>query len=258
MIPILPISSGGSIGQEYRCLPRPAVNDATLMVDPSTGYVWLAYLDWATDILWLYESTDQAATWSYGWSLQLPELLDGQTHSDKICPTQNNCIEARSMIAARLNFRAPVNGGNTIAFLFHARTAGVSQIYGVRFLMGGGWPQKFDPNGIHLLTSGNDAWDASFDFDTQGNYVASWYERQSNLQYVTKTASLSSDLSTLTGASCFVCTPSDVSIYTARGVGEYQDIWYTSSVGAWILGTVATHPVGATYQGDAVSYNAFR
>src|SRR3954452_10792787 len=83
--------TGGHFQQRSR-VPVPSglgstwVNDATVMVDSETGYVWVAYIDWDTNKLWLYESCDQAATWAYGFSLQLPPLLsDRNGYSDKIC-----------------------------------------------------------------------------------------------------------------------------------------------------------------------------
>jgi hypothetical protein len=113
-----------------------------------------------------------------------------------------------------------------------------------------GWPQHFETP--HQLTSGGDAWNAAFDFDNQGNYVATWYERTAGTtQYVTKSASLASDLTSVSGVACYACTPSDVGIYTNGGLGEYQDIWYTSSVSSWIIGTVETH----SNEGDLATYN---
>jgi hypothetical protein len=158
------------------------------------------------------------------------------------------------MIAARLNSHS-----HTIGFLFHAFKNGVSQIYGANFLLDAGWPQRFDSSAAKQLTSSTgDAWNAALDFDGSGNYMTSWYERipGTTVQYVTKTGSLSGDLSSISGAACYSCTPSDVAVYTAGGLGEYQDIWYASSAGAWVLGTIGTHTVGASSQGDAVTYNS--
>jgi hypothetical protein len=199
------------------------------------------------------------------------QVIHFNTSDSRICYDRafNQCVQAASMISARYDWHSvpDANYGN-IGMVFNAwdslniNTAKMHS-YFVRWnplycANGNPCGPAFDKGPIVLTDATFDSWNPALDYDSSGNYVASWFRRTDNstLLYRTEFAALSSGGTLDHMIACPSCTVSDITRYTRVGnysyqLGEYKEIWYTSYLGVAAGSTV---DISSTY-GNIASYN---
>jgi hypothetical protein len=241
----------------------------------SLGSVYVIYLDWAHDGIYIYRTSDKGASWSLSAYLNLSTantLIHLAGASDaRICFNRgaSQCVLAASMISARYEWHSlPDASRGSIGMVFNAwdgldvNTAKMHS-YFVRFnpLHCDGLNPcgpAFDKGPVVLTDASLDSWNPNLDYDSVGNYIASWYRRTDNstLLYRTEFAALGSDGTLNHMIACPSCPVGDITRYTlvagySYQLGEYKEIWYTSYLG---FAAGSTVDIASSY-GNIASYN---
>jgi hypothetical protein len=243
----------------------------------SLGTVYVIYVDFARNWIYVYRTSDQGASWSADTT---PPYFDLQTTNvrlsgyldHRICTNRPNgdCIIAASIISARYNWHnAPDTNSGSIGFVLNAWDGSDLTVAKMRsyFFRWNPWPpcgiscRGFDKGPVALTDSTLDSWNPAIDFDSTGNYVVSWYRRNDNstLLYNTSFAYIMNDGTFHHVITCSSCRTSDITRYPKLGgvqplgysIGDYQDIWYTSYLG---FASAATVDIATSY-GDIAAYN---
>jgi len=255
-----------------------AINSAIVVSDPLNGVggpygsVYVLYLDWTTNQIFVYLTDDEGLSWElmsslnandYGIYFGFPGGRDPRICSNRL---NNDCIFAPTTLAARFNWHSDsCTSSRSIGMVLNAwdgpdpNTAHMHSY----FLRWNPWMQcsgggrGFDKI-VQLPDGGLDAWDPAIDFDPSGNYVVSRYRRTdtNTLNYTTLFSYISNDGTWSHDINCPSCRVSDATRYVKHvqfgyHIGEYQGIWYTSFLN---FAGAATIDIG-TSEGDTAFYS---
>jgi hypothetical protein len=266
-----------------------ATQSPSIGVDPTTGHVYLFWVDWATYEIHAAKSANRGGSFETLPSLQLgpgtmltplfsPTCSVADTRScDNIC-YGNTCIKADSSIAQRYN-----NWSNTFGVVWHQRNPNnlADKTTDIKFAYY--HPAAYfwsTPVTVNRFTGG-DQWHPALDFDNHGDYLVTYYDSRdsdpSNFTYrvyATRLDSLGNRIGgdsrvTVKAATAANLRPAFDIYPFIKTMGEYHDLWWWN--GHWtdsyifapdsatddvymttlIRGTRASAP--ADFTGDGVS-----
>jgi hypothetical protein len=238
----------------------------------SLGSVYVIYVDWALQRIYVYRTSDQGASWTSETYFDLTNtgvFLSGGSRDLRICTNRTNgdCVVAASIVSARYNWHSTSDTpSGSIGIVLNARDGSdvnTAKMHSYFFRWNpaptcGGCVRGFDRGPIALTDATLESWDPALDYNSTGNYVMAWYRRVDNstLQYKTEFAYVLNDGTLDHMITCASCRTSDPTRYPKAGgnfayaIGEYQDIWYTSYLG---YASSATIDIATSY-GDVATY----
>lgn len=149
---------------------------AQVVVDNQNGYVYVFWLDSSTIPGTLYgvRSRDYGNTWEHiAAGVSAGRLID--VDDGHICQVQNgvvtsnDCVEARSMLAAKFN---PYS--RTVGLTWAAREGGAGSDTDIHFAA-----YNVDSGAWYVATTGRarSQWAPALDYDNTGNFVLAFYDR---------------------------------------------------------------------------------
>ena len=259
--------------EEVGSVPSPSAEQSpSIAVDPTTGYIYLFWVDWTTPTpapspyyeINVAKSEDRGASFMMMPSLQLAPgtlltplfgtncTVDTARSCDNLCKG-GTCIKADSSIAQRYNLWS-----NTFGVVWHQRNPNnlADKTTDVKFAYyspaGNFWSTPVTVNRF----SDGDQWHPALAFDNHGDYLVTYYDsRDSNSLdftyrvYATRLDSLGTRIGgdsrvTVEAATAANLRPAfdDISPFV-KTMGEYHDLWWWN--GHWTDSYIFA-PSGAT------------
>lgn len=256
--------------EQVGSVPAPGGEQSpAIVVDPTTGYVYLFWVDWTTPAPSQYyeinvaRSTDRGVSFSMQPPLLLPPeslltplfgaacSVDSYRSCDNICHG-STCVKADSSIAVRYN-----TWSNTFGVVWHQRNPDnpADKTTDVKFA-------SYNPGGtfwsspvrVNRFTGGNQ-WHPALDFDNHGDYLVTYYDSRdsdgSTFTYRVYATRLNSNGNRIGGDSRVTVKAGDAVLlrpaYDAypfiKTVGEYHDLWWWN--GHWTDSSIFA-PAGDT------------
>jgi hypothetical protein len=244
-----------------------------IVVDSSTGYVYLLWIDRETSQIHLKRSINQGDTFGVARSFRAALYPDngnrvflypiyGSPSLRRICDvTGATCVDAVSALAARYNWAS-----RSIGVVWHGRgdtdnmnNAIYSDNTDVYFNSFSTTSQAWGTVKRVTAVSTNDQWAPALDFDGSGNYLVTYYDRRddtADIKYNLYATKLTSAGDRITGENdVHVSTEASdprkyanlgTSSKTLYSLGEYQDVWNWN--GKWYAAHVCIPESGT--QGD--------
>lgn len=247
------------------------IHSPTVVVDSSTGYVYLLWISYSDNKIYVAYTTNGGVSFSTpigfdAGSANEPLLGPG---NDSICDNLGGpCINARTILSARYNSvnhsigvvwqrREPVNGApapysNVKTDIFFNSYSTTSQEWrGTRK--------------VNHSSSVNDQWNGALDFDDIGYYIVAWYDRRNDPNnrkyeiYATRLTAMGErveyygDVLIYGGGSLNQSDPTVYEPYQGRILmGEYHDVWswYDPVNFRWVFHSAGVHIAWPSTQGD--------
>ena len=246
---------------------RLASNSATcfsVVVDHTTGNVYVIWLDWSTNRIYAARSDRNAQVFTDLGSISAGTFLSNQgeptAHNYDNLPDAANppvaTVEARSMLNVRYNWKA-----NRIGIVWHAREAAgdhADVFFASIDTTTGGWGPV---RKIGHAAAGTDQWHPALDYDGNGYWLVTYFDRRMDAvakrKYELFATKVYADGSEFDPYDVEVTAndPSDpvktdqvgTNVYN---VGEYQDVWWWG--GVW----TAAYPFGPNDKNFSDIYNS--
>lgn len=209
-----------------------------ITVDANTGYVYLLWINWNTNLISVAQSTNMGANFNNAVTFNAGAVNNG---GGFVCDTGGaNCVRGTTVIMARPNAT-----DNSIGVVWHRReaTGTNTDVFFNSFALS---TQTW--RGEHRLndwTTG-DQWNPALDPDANGNYMTMWYDRRDDTndrKYIVYGAKIDGSGNALEAGNVIIHTnirASDALRLTVvsgnRYIGEYQDLW--EWFGTWFGATI--------------------
>lgn len=207
-----------------------------VVAELTRNYVYLLWLSWATNQIYIARSTDGGLTWGEPEALTAGTAgrpLIGPFHQDSqdVClPGATQCFGARSTIMARYNWAT-----HTVGVVWHRRKAGDGQTGETRLPT----EVKFAYYDLGLQEwseaksvseQAGAQWNPALDFDSSGRYLVTYYDTRDDASgatyrlYGSRLSALGDRLEPdrrLSNTAGRAALPGG-----AGTLGEYHDVWY--------------------------------